>query len=533
MILDTGAATMLTDALRGSAAAFALNLRRPALRRAQASFGLMWAGEWAATVALGVIAFRDGGAGAVALVAAARMLPAALVAPFAAVLADRSNRELTLAAVGLGRALTLGAAAAVLAAGAPAGWVYALVAVATVAQTLYRPAHSALLPSICGTPYELTSANVVRGLLDSLATLLGPLAAAALLAADGPALVLAACAAASLLAGLLVVRLPYEHADVPSRRTGGPGVAEGLRTIARDRDMRLLTWLTAVQTFTRGAVTVLLVVVAIDLLAGRRRRRRPPQRRDRARRARRLAGGVGRALARAAGALPRGRGRAVGRAARPDRRAHDGLERDAGLRARRRRQRPGRHRRVHAARTARARRGHGAGLRRLRGRAHARRRGGRCGDAAADRWARSGGRARRRRRARPAGRGRGLGSAACARPPDGRARRRHPLAAAGADAHAPATGDDRVPGRGARARELPAGHARVRGRGGGRPLLRGHGRGRRGARRRRLHRPARRRRGLRGDRAAARPAARQHDPRRGARARSRSACSRATASSRR
>ena len=50
----------------------------------------------------------------------------------------------------------------------------ATVALATVAQTLYRPAHSALLPSICGTPQELTSPNVVRGLLDSLATLLGP-----------------------------------------------------------------------------------------------------------------------------------------------------------------------------------------------------------------------------------------------------------------------------------------------------------------------------------------------------------------------
>ncbi|HYI20838.1 MAG TPA: hypothetical protein VD836_19125 [Solirubrobacteraceae bacterium] len=50
----------------------------------------------------------------------------------------------------------------------------ATVALATVVRTLSRPAHSALPPSICGTPQELTSANVVRGLLDSLATLLGP-----------------------------------------------------------------------------------------------------------------------------------------------------------------------------------------------------------------------------------------------------------------------------------------------------------------------------------------------------------------------
>jgi len=256
------------DALRGSAAAFRINLRSPALRRAQLSFGLMWAGEWAATVALAVIAFREGGAGAVALVAAARMVPAALLAPFAAVLADRARRELTLAGVGLARAVALGAAAAVLAAGAPVVWAYVLIALATVAQTLYRPAHSALLPSVCRTPHELTSANVVRGLLDSLATLLGPLGAAALLAADGPALALAGCAAASLVAGLVVIGLPYEHADTPAAPRRSPGLGEGLRTIARDRDIRLLTLLTATQTFIRGAVTVLLVVVAIELLAG-------------------------------------------------------------------------------------------------------------------------------------------------------------------------------------------------------------------------------------------------------------------------
>ena len=229
----------------------------------------MWAGEWAATVALGVIAFRDGGAGAVALVAAARMLPAALVAPFAAVLADRSNRELTLAAVGLARALTLGIAAAVLAAGgaARAGSTRSS-PLATVAQTLYRPAHSALLPSICGTPHELTSANVVRGLLDSLATLLGPLAAA--VAARGRRARAGArrVRGGLALAGLLVVRLPYEHADVAARRPGRAGRRRG-RADDRPRPRHAAAHgLTAVQTFTRGAVTVLLVVVAIDLLAG-------------------------------------------------------------------------------------------------------------------------------------------------------------------------------------------------------------------------------------------------------------------------
>jgi hypothetical protein len=59
--------------------------------------------------------------------------------------------------------------------------VYALTVVATAAFTVFRPAHSALLPGLCMTPVELTSANVVRGLLDSLSTLAGPLLAAPLL----------------------------------------------------------------------------------------------------------------------------------------------------------------------------------------------------------------------------------------------------------------------------------------------------------------------------------------------------------------
>ena len=54
------------------------------LRRAQIPFGAMWAGESAFMVALGVLAFRDGGVAAVGAVTAARMAPAALLAPFLA-----------------------------------------------------------------------------------------------------------------------------------------------------------------------------------------------------------------------------------------------------------------------------------------------------------------------------------------------------------------------------------------------------------------------------------------------------------------
>ncbi len=229
----------------------------------------MWAGEWAATVAVGVIAFRHGGAAAVGLVGVARMIPAALVAPFAATIADRARRERVLGWIGVVRALSLGAAAAVSAADGPVAAIYAALAASTVAQTLFRPAHSALLPTLCATPAELTSANAVRGLLDSAATLAGPLTAAVLLEVSGPASVLAVAAAASALAAVLALTVRYE---APPRVTGAltrvtPGQAiEGIRAIAADRALRLLTALTTLQTFIRGALTVFSVVVAIGLL---------------------------------------------------------------------------------------------------------------------------------------------------------------------------------------------------------------------------------------------------------------------------
>ena len=181
--------------IRVASEALALTFRERSLRRAQAAFAIVWAGEWAVLVALGVVAFDAGGPAAVGLVAALRMLPGALLAPLAATVADAVRRERVLAAIGVIRAVTLSAAGAILALDGPVAATFGLVTLATVAQTLYRPAHSALLPALCNGPRELTSANVVRGLLDSFATLSGPLAAAVVLETSGPALVFVAAGA--------------------------------------------------------------------------------------------------------------------------------------------------------------------------------------------------------------------------------------------------------------------------------------------------------------------------------------------------
>jgi MFS family permease len=255
--------------LRAAAAAFASNAVNPNLRRAQLSFLAAWTAEWAFTVALGIVAYRDGGATAVGLVGLLRMVPSAIVAPLAAPLADRGRRERVLVLVSTFRGAAIAAAAIVVAFNGPVLIVYVLAALATVVATLYLPAHSALLPSLCRTGHELASANVVRGFLDSVATLLGPLLAAVILEFTGVSVVFAVAAGASLAAAAILLGLRY----VAPPRPAAPGAvhlmaeaADGIRTIVRNRDLALLNGLAIAQTFTRGALTVFTVVVAFDLL---------------------------------------------------------------------------------------------------------------------------------------------------------------------------------------------------------------------------------------------------------------------------
>jgi len=262
------------DGLRGrlgqAAGAFTSNARNPNLRRAQLSFLGAWTAEWAFTVGLGIVAYRDGGATAVGLVGLLRMAPSAILAPLLSPLADKGSRERVLILVSVLRGLATGAAAVVVGVGGPTQIVYALAVVSTIAATLYRPAHSALLPSLCRNGYELTSANVVRGLLDSAATLVGPLLAAVLLQFTGVTVVFAVAAGASLWAAALLGRLRYDAPPRPPAPTEANLVGsavEGLRVVGRNGDLALIMGLAAAQSFTRGALTVLTVVVAIDLLA--------------------------------------------------------------------------------------------------------------------------------------------------------------------------------------------------------------------------------------------------------------------------
>jgi hypothetical protein len=90
-----------------------------------------------------------------------------------------------------------------------------------------------------------------------------------LLELTNAAVVFAVAAGASLWAAALLLRLKYDappRPSAPRRPRLAQEAAEGMRAVAGNGDLALVLALVAVQTFTRGALTVLSVVVAIELL---------------------------------------------------------------------------------------------------------------------------------------------------------------------------------------------------------------------------------------------------------------------------
>jgi MFS family permease len=253
--------------LRSAGHAFAASARNRAVRRIQLGFAGACTAEWIFTVVLSVYAFKKGGAEAVGLVSLLRMLPSAILAPFASALADRWRRDLVLTLVSVSRCVTALGIAAIAATGGSTPGIYGLAIVSTAAALLYRPVNSAMLPLLCHTPTELAQANVVRGLLDSISTLVGPAIAAALLAGGSPS---AGFFAVAVVAGLSAVATLGLRVEEPEQRSGPGSVVAGLllgaQVAARSGQLRVLLGLLAAQVVTRGALSVFSVLVAVDLL---------------------------------------------------------------------------------------------------------------------------------------------------------------------------------------------------------------------------------------------------------------------------
>jgi MFS family permease len=260
--------TSLRRRLRESLRAFAAVFQNEDLRRLELAWSGSIIGQWGYEVALAVFAYRAGGATAVGLVALVRLLPAAIIAPFAALLGDRFHRKRIMVAADLARVCAMAGAAAAVFAGAPAVTVYALAAIAAVTGTAFGPAQSALLPSLARSPEELTAANATSTTLESVGFFVGPALGGLLLAVTSVGAVFTLAAALFLWSAFVLSR-------IGSDSRGGPGIEgdsilrealAGFRAIAAERRLRLLVGLYGAQTLAAGILRVLLVVTALQVL---------------------------------------------------------------------------------------------------------------------------------------------------------------------------------------------------------------------------------------------------------------------------
>jgi MFS family permease len=252
-----------------SAAAFRDVIRNDNLRRLELAWAASIVGHWAYLVAVSVYAYDVGGEAAVGLILLLRLVPAALLAPFGGLIADRYPRELVLLGSLLARVVLIAAAATCVFLDVAPAVVYALAVAAAIVTTPFRSAQAALTPSLARSPAELTAANAVASTVESMAIFVGPALAGLLLGVTSTGTVFVVNVGLALAGALFVIRVKapklarkreIEAATIASE------ALTGFRTIGREPSLRVLIGLFSAQTFVAGAVQVYIVVSAIELL---------------------------------------------------------------------------------------------------------------------------------------------------------------------------------------------------------------------------------------------------------------------------
>jgi hypothetical protein len=220
--------------------------RNRALAAVMLAYAVFSATQNAVWIAMLVYAYDRGGAGTAGAVAVAQLVPAALLAPVAAAVADRRSPGGVLVSGYLMQVVGMLATALAIGLDAPlAAYVGAVVASAAVATT--RPAQTPLVPGLVHNAEELTAANALTGWIESASLVASSAATGLLLTLAGPGLVFAVAG----VSGLASV-----------------GLAAMVRgtVLARQSAPRLLVALLGAQWVVIGALDILFVVLAVDVL---------------------------------------------------------------------------------------------------------------------------------------------------------------------------------------------------------------------------------------------------------------------------
>lgn len=245
-------------------------LRLPDVRRIELGWGASVVGEQASSVAMVVYAFHSGGAVLVAAYTASRTVAGMCALLGIAGVAGRARREVLLRRLTGVRALLLAAAAIAAAMGGPPVAVIALAAASSSLSGTYRPLQAGVLPWLVRTPAELASSNATAAVFENAGTLAGPLLAGALLAVAATPVPVALGAGFLGLATLSLRRLTVPDSGRPAAagavhvaRDAAAGVAE-LARIAPPAGLAILGF---AQTFVRGALVIIIAVLAVKTLA--------------------------------------------------------------------------------------------------------------------------------------------------------------------------------------------------------------------------------------------------------------------------
>jgi len=237
------------------------------LRRVLIALLLFSAAEYGTWVAILLYAYERTGPLSVGLVALIQLVPAALAAPAASTLGDRFPRERVLAVGYAIQALAMFATGLTMLADAPPIVTYAVAAATAASLVVTRPTQSALLPSLAMAPADCTIANGASGFFEGGGQLIGPLAAAAILAIGTPATVFFAASLALVVALLVTVGVRPRMAPILfASDADDVGLLGGLRLVLADRDARVLVGLLTARMLVIGACDVLFVLLALELL---------------------------------------------------------------------------------------------------------------------------------------------------------------------------------------------------------------------------------------------------------------------------
>ena len=240
------------------------------IRLAETAWMLGIAAEGAFVVALLVYAYQLGGIVEVGLASLARTLPAGILAPFIAGLADHLPRHRLLVAVHASRGVVVALLALAAALGGGTALLLLLAAIEGILASLHRPSNAALLPALAHAPEELVASNVVSGAGENLGGLAGPAIAAGLVTIFGVGSALLAPAFAFWAAAVAIglVRPAAQPIVAPGTRRSPWGRAlGGIAALREHPSAALLAGIGMTQTFVRGAMTVMLVAAAPQLMS--------------------------------------------------------------------------------------------------------------------------------------------------------------------------------------------------------------------------------------------------------------------------